>query len=410
MRKEAIVLVAAIGAFFLAAVSSAQGLGPTAQAPRAPAPRPPIKIGWITHLTGVLAQQGKDEVDGVKLALEEAKNELAGRKIELVVEDDQTEPSITVAKARKLVELDRVHVMAGILWSPSGLAIRDYVHAQEVPFIYTGTAVRELTQEKRSPYIFRVSFATGQEMRPFGKYVFEKLGYKRAIAFSFDTLFGKEQVMYFKEGFEEAGGKVIQEAFTNVATPDFAPFLSTLKVNEADVIFELWSGAAQVRFLKQWDEFGYKQRLPMVAFGGGMDDPIVDAVGEKALGIISPYHYAVALDTAENRRFKSIYRQKYGRETGSMAEQGYVAMNVILRAAKVIGGQVEDKARFVKAMEEVRFEAPRGPFRFDPYHNPIQNFYISQVKMVNGKVQKVVIDVMRELEQYWPKGKPQSQR
>ena len=85
-------------------------------------------------------------------------------------------------------------------------------------------------------------------------------------------------------------------------------------------------------------------------------------------------------------------------------------MNVILRAAKVIGGQVEDKARFVKAMEEVRFEAPRGPFRFDPYHNPIQNFYISQVKMVNGKVQKVVIDVMRELEQYWPKGKPQSQR
>ena len=410
MRRAAIVLVVVTGVLFLAAASLAQGPGVTAQSPRAPAARPPMKIGMISHLTGVYAQQGKDEVDGAKLALDEAKWEVAGRQVDLVIVDDQGEPSVTVTKARKLVEQDQVHAAAGILWSPSGLAIRNYMDAQKVPMIYTGTAVRELTQERYSPYIFRVSFATGQEMRPFGRYVAERLGYKKAVAFSFDSPFGREQVAYFKEGFEEAGGKVIQEAFTGVATPDFAPYLPTLKVNEADVILAIWAGAAAVRLFTQWDEFGYRQRLPMVAFGGGMDEPIIDVLGEKALGIISPYHYAVAIDTAENRRFKNAYRQKYGKETGAMAEQGYVAINVLLRAARAIGGDVENKERFSKAIEEVRFEAPRGPFRFDAYHNPIQNFYITQVKKSEGKVQKVVIDVMPELEQYWPKGKPKSQR
>lgn len=110
---DTIAVLAAIGMLIVAA-----------SAPRAPAatmtPKPPIKIGMISHLTGVYGAAGGDEADGAKVALDEVGLEIAGRKIELVLEDDGAMPAVTVTKARKLVELNKVNAMAGIVWSPSG--------------------------------------------------------------------------------------------------------------------------------------------------------------------------------------------------------------------------------------------------------------------------------------------------
>src|SRR5262245_41589686 len=84
--------------------------GPTA------AQRPPIKIGFMTDLTGTAAQAAKDMVNGLTLYLDEVSHQMAGRKVELLVEDTQTRPDVAITKLRKLVEHDKVHIVAGMLF------------------------------------------------------------------------------------------------------------------------------------------------------------------------------------------------------------------------------------------------------------------------------------------------------
>ncbi len=68
----------------------------------------PIKIGFLAPLTGAFAQIGKDLVNGSDLYLDEIGHQVAGRKIEVIVEDTQGDPSTALTKARKLVEQDKV--------------------------------------------------------------------------------------------------------------------------------------------------------------------------------------------------------------------------------------------------------------------------------------------------------------
>ena len=86
--------------------------GPQAQ-------QPPIKIGFTTDLTGTAAQAAKDMVNGLTLYLDEIGHQMAGRKIELIVEDSQSRPDAALTKLRKLVEHDRVHLVAGVLFGHS---------------------------------------------------------------------------------------------------------------------------------------------------------------------------------------------------------------------------------------------------------------------------------------------------
>ena len=79
----------------------------------------PIKIGYICPSTGNFAQMGMDMVDGFKMFLDEINYTVAGRKIELIVEDEGDSPATAVTKARKLVTADKVHLMAGVFLTPS---------------------------------------------------------------------------------------------------------------------------------------------------------------------------------------------------------------------------------------------------------------------------------------------------
>src|SRR5215472_5584683 len=92
-------------------------------APRPAAAADPIRIGYLGPLTGIFAQAGKDMLDGLKLALEQANYEAAGRKIELIAEDSEGNPATAFAKYRKLTTHDRIHVLDGILLAHIGYGL-----------------------------------------------------------------------------------------------------------------------------------------------------------------------------------------------------------------------------------------------------------------------------------------------
>jgi branched-chain amino acid transport system substrate-binding protein len=83
----------------------------------------PIKIGFLAPLTGGAAQIGRDTVNGFEMYLEEAGQQIAGRKVELIVEDTAGNPGTAITKFRKLVESDRVDMVVGEVFAHIGYAL-----------------------------------------------------------------------------------------------------------------------------------------------------------------------------------------------------------------------------------------------------------------------------------------------
>lgn len=366
-----------------------------------------IKVGLLYSTSGVYAGPSKQGIQGATLAFEEAGNQIGGRKVRLIVEDDEAQPAVALAKAKKLAESDGVQVLMGIIWSPNAMAIRNYIHERKVPLVLSEAAVRPITQEAGSPYIFRTGFSSGQLTYPFGKYACGKLGYRKIVAISFDSVFGRELADYLEVGCKEFGGAVVEKIFAPVQTADFAPYFARIQQAGPDAVWALWSGSAALRFLKQYNDFGMKQKYPLIAFGAVTDEFVINAVGAVADGVISYYDYSPAIDSPANKRFVEAYRKRFGEDPGVFSDGGYRAARAIVEAAKSVGGDFSDTGKFLAAMKAVRFTGPSGEVRFDAHQQVIHNVYIRKVqKRPDGKFENTPIDVVKDVEQYWPKGKP----
>src|SRR5262249_48064785 len=127
----------------------------------------PLKIGALGPLTGAAAVIGGGEVNGIKLRLQQINNEIAGRKVELIVEDAAGDPATGLTKAQKLIERDRVDVFLGPLLSHVVLAVRDYVGGKGVPQL---TFVAQPPEAVKFPTAFVPSWNAVQIGRIFGDY------------------------------------------------------------------------------------------------------------------------------------------------------------------------------------------------------------------------------------------------
>src|SRR6266478_7487957 len=128
-----------------------------------------IRVGYLGPLTGIFAAAGKDMLDGLKMAFEQANYEVAGRKIELIEEDDEGNPATAQAKYRKLVAQDRIHVLAGILLSNIGYALVPPIERDRVPSLFL-TTPDDLTKRQPTKYILRTNFSASQPMHALGDY------------------------------------------------------------------------------------------------------------------------------------------------------------------------------------------------------------------------------------------------
>jgi len=90
----------------------------------------PIRIGFLSPLSGAIAAAGKDMYAGCELYWQESGWQMAGRKVEVILEDNEGNPATTLTKARKLVESDKVHMLAGVILSNVAYALVPYVEQQ----------------------------------------------------------------------------------------------------------------------------------------------------------------------------------------------------------------------------------------------------------------------------------------
>src|ERR1700674_2815133 len=152
----------------------AAALAPVRPAPAAES----IRIGYLGPQTGIFAQAGKDMLDGLKLALEQINYQAGGRKIELFEEDTEGNTATALAKYRKLVDHDKIHVLTGVLLANVGYSLVPQIERDQLPTLFL-TTPDDLTKRKIAKWILRSNFAASQIMHPLGDYAAKTLNYRR---------------------------------------------------------------------------------------------------------------------------------------------------------------------------------------------------------------------------------------
>ena len=171
----------------------------------------PIKIGFLSPLSGAIAQAGKDMYSGCELYWQEHGMQIAGRKLQVILEDTEGQPATAVAKLRKLIDSDRVNLLAGVILSNVAYALVPPIEAAGIPTIYPINSADDLTQRKRPKWLVRTGFSAGGNMHPFGEYAAKTLKYRKVVTIGLDYAFGWETVGGFHKSFEDNGGQVIQK-------------------------------------------------------------------------------------------------------------------------------------------------------------------------------------------------------
>ncbi|HEV2008079.1 MAG TPA: ABC transporter substrate-binding protein [Burkholderiales bacterium] len=361
----------------------------------------PIRLGFLTVRTGALAAGGKQMEEGILLFLKERNYTLAGRKIELSIADTGGNPAGAKNKAQELVERDKVHVIIGPLAAFEALAIDDYIREARTPIISCSAAAEDLTQRKANPWFVRAVATSAQPNHALGDYAAKVLGYKRIAIIADDFAYGHETAAGFQRTFEENGGKIVQKLWPPLNVPDYGSYIAQIKGN-VDAVYAGFAGANGLRFLKQYNEYGMKAKIPVLGSATTVDEGILKNMGEEAVGVISTAWYAATIDTPDNKKFVAAVNKEYNADPGYYTTGAYSSGLMLEQALRAVNGRIENKDAFMKALRAVRVtNDPRGELRLDEYGNPVQSIYIRKVERKGAKLVNTVLKVYPGVSQFW---------
>jgi len=339
----------------------------------------PVRIGLLLPYTGTYAQLGHNITDAFKLRLAEANNQAGGRKIEIVVQDSEANPNLAIRNTRKLLDRDKVDFLVGPVHSGVALAmVREVAPRGRPILIIPNAGANEITREHCAPNVFRTSFSNWQAAYPAGTLLSDD-GHKTMVTISWNYAAGQEMMDAGAAAFEAKGGKRIKALYLPFPDVDFQAHLTEIAGLKPDAVFAFFSGGGAVKFVQDYAAHGLKARIPL--YGPGfLTEGVASAQGAAAEGIRTTLHYSDDLQVPANLRFRPAFRNATGREADVFAVQGYDAGSTVIAALEAVRGDTDAVADMIKGIEALRIESPRGPLSFAADHNPIQDFYVREVR------------------------------
>jgi branched-chain amino acid transport system substrate-binding protein len=409
MKKGQLLLILLVTVLVLLAACAPAAPPAATEAPKAAAteaPKGPIKIGFLSPTSSTSAESAKDMTNGFQMWWDEHGMEISGRPVEIYTEDDTGDPDVALSKARLLVEQRQVHMLVGLLFANTGLSVGEYVKDTGTPTFYPVISADDITQRDKIPNVIRIAgWTSSQVHHPFGEWVYDNTECRNVYTIGSDYAFGHEVVGGFVNTFTDKGGTVAGQIWNPIGEADFSSYLTTIQAAEPDCVFSLEVGAAAVRLLQSWYEFGLKDKIPFYAGEVQTDQSIIRGVvpREAAVGIISAGHFAEGRDSPATKDFVDKFYAKYGKLPGYYAPATYVAAQAITKALESIDGNVEDTEAFLKAVRSTVLEdSAFGPEKLDQYDNPIMNVYIREtVLRDDGEVWNVVKETIPNVSQFW---------
>ena len=345
------------------------------------ADKEPIKIGVMLPYSGVYAGLGEAATNGLKQAIRENGNKIAGRPVEFLLSDTEAKPARAPELTSAMTDKDKADFVIGPVHSGVAMGMIKSIRGKDSIMIIPNAGINAATGAFCQPNVFRTSFSSWQTAYPMGAEAVN-MGYKKVVTMSWNYGFGKESLAAFEESFEAAGGDVVKKIFIPFPKTEFQSYLTEIASIKPDAVFVFFAGGGSVKFVKDYEAMGLKDKIPLIG-SGFLTEGTIEAQGEAAEGLLTTLHYADSLDNPKNKTFRSQYQELYGKPADLYAVQGYDAGQLIIQAVEATSGNTADKDALIKAMESAEIDSPRGQFHFSKAHNPIQNIYLRKVE--NGE-------------------------
>jgi branched-chain amino acid transport system substrate-binding protein len=327
-----------------------------------------VKIGHVSPTSGGSAHLGKDNENGARLAIEELNTAgvmLDGKKVtlELMVEDDASDPKQGTAVAQKLVDAKVAGVIGHL---NSGTTI-------PASKLYSDAGIPQISPSATNPKYTRQGFKTAFRVvaddvhlgSTLGKYAVNTLKGKSIAVIDDRTAYGQGVADEFTKAVEAAGVKVIAKEFTTDKATDFSSILTTIKAKKPDVVFFGGMDAVAGPMLKQMKSLGIKARfmggdgictteLPKLAGDAMADEQVFCAEaggveGEAKAGL---------------EEFKTKYKAKFNMDVQLYSPYVYDATKVLVAA--MVKANSSDPAKYLPALAATAdFKGVTGPITFD---------------------------------------------
>jgi len=336
----------------------------------------PLKIGFITTLSGPAGYLGQDVRDGFNLLIKKQDGKLGGVPVDVVVEDDGLKPGQGKQIAERMLKNEKIKLITGLVFSNVASAVVPDVLDAGAIVISPNAGPTEFAGRECNRNYFVMSWLTDTMQGSAGRNASE-LGYKRAFVLAPNFAAGKDAIAGFKRFFK---GEIVGEVYTRLDQTDYAAEMAQIRSVKPDVVFQFHPGGLGITFLRQYQQSGLLGTIPMVLAEPSMDHAILKAVGDSANGLNVSGHWNTDLDNATNKDFVAAFTKAYGRVPTMYAAQGYDTALAIDAALKQTGGKVDDAAAFRTAMLKADFQATRGNFKFGANQHPVQDWYAMKVE------------------------------
>lgn len=356
-----------------------------------------IKIGVTQPLTGAFAASGNYVAQGAKIAEDDINKAggVLGKKIELIIEDNKSNPTEAVATAEKLTQKDKVPVMMGAWSSTLTLAVMPKLMEYEVPMLVETSSSGKITTSG-NPWIFRISPTSEMEAKAFAPLV-KSLGIRKADLLSTNNDFGLGAAQEFSAMLKEAGVEIGARETMDPKAVDFSAQLAKIKASGGDTLFVTTAVEQITLILKQAREQQLKTRI-ITTGGSNAPDQLIEQAGEAADGSLhlvffTPWFPEAAKNGDLASKFVADWKAR-GHNVGGLTEgfRGYDGILTIAAAIKSAGKA--EPAAIQKALWNVKVAGVGGDIAFikqgpagQESAQNVPSVYL--IKIENGKVTRM---------------------
>lgn len=332
-----------------------------------PAKADTIKIGSLLTTTGDLGPMGNRMANAARLAIEEinAQGGLLGKKVQLILENDNCEPAKGLERIKKLIDINGVKVIVGAMISGSSFSAGPYASRKNVALISPSATAAKLSEQRWTKWFFRTCLRDDLQAKVLADIVMDK-GFSRLATIVLDNTYGQGLEIGLVEILKAQGwkGKHVAAVRYDQKKKDYLTQLQQIKDSKPDVIFASTYADDGIIVFKQASDLGL-DKIPWLGcdgnYGSGLfKEPKSAQFMEKAFlaGTRSAGGLTKAYDT-----FARAYKDKFGEAPEVYCDTTYDAVWVVAKAIKK-AGKYDGKA-IRDAMETIKLDGASGPISFN---------------------------------------------
>jgi len=344
-----------------------------------------IVIGEYGSLTGTTATFGISTRNGIEMAVDDVNEAggILGKKVRILVEDDQGKPEEAQTVVTKLISKDQVIAVLGEVASSRSLAAAPVAQQNGIPMITPSSTNPRVTET--GDYIFRVCFIDPFQGLVMAKFATNSLKIKNvAILRDIKNDYSVGLADVFVENFKTMGGNIVADESYSEGDTDFSAQLTSIKSRKPQAIFVPGYYTEVGLVARQAQKLGLT--IPLLG-GDGWDSPKLIEIGGEALsGSYYSNHFSVQDPSPAIQKFVGDYKARYGAVPDALAGLGFDAAQVLFDAIRRANSTEGDKIRDALAQTK-DYPGVTGKITIDRARNAVKPAVVLQVK--NGQLEYV---------------------